>query len=184
MRVRLVTAQNQGVALKMLRDIAEEATIDRLVRQTALDIVGDESCRGKNAKADACQLESIFWAVKNGDPNVQALKRGVKYISDPRYADFFTTPGRLLRQCSKSSRQCAEDCESHATLVAALAGAIGFRSGIRAWGPAGQDYEHAYAVVKFPKHRMVEEIALDTSTEEAFPGWEPPAGRIMTEWIG
>jgi hypothetical protein len=133
-----------------------------------------------------CEIEAVFNAVKTGTPNVPALRNGVRYVSDPRDADYFTGPRALLELCAEGS--CGEDCDSQAALVAALLGSLGFVVGLRAYGYAGaDDYEHVYAVVidnrKNPSASNAKVLGLDTTVPSAVPGWEPPDGKVLTAWI-
>jgi transglutaminase-like putative cysteine protease len=104
------------------------------------------------------------------------------FFGDSRYADQFTGPARMLEECAQGS--CAGDCDDHAALVAALAGAVGFRSGLRAYGPKNKNgYSHVYAVAYVPKRHPTDLVALDTTVPHADVGWQPPKGRVMTAVI-
>lgn len=73
-------------------------------------------------------------------------------------------------------------CDDHAGLICALAGSIGFRMGLRAWGPPNSDeFVHVYAVAAYPKrppHTQI--VGMDTTVDESYVGWEPPKGRVLT----
>lgn len=158
-----------------LRDLTQKSIIDPLVRRTAMQII-----QGCEARDDKCELEAIFNAVKYGDPNVPLLKTGLKYVADPNWYDYFVAPNRMLSECGKGA--CAGDCDDHASLICALAGSIGFKVGLRAWGKANEDdYVHVYAVAALPKrppYTLV--VGLDTTVPESYVGWEPPKGRVLT----
>ncbi len=177
MRLSLVEVATQEAALQQLVTLARKGSVHPLVRDTALQII-----RGCDARDDGCELTAIFDAVKSGDKRIPALRQGLKYVADPNWADFFTAPARLLAQCAKGGGLCAEDCDGHAMLVAALAASVGFKSGLRIWGPKnGSEYVHVYAVTALPKrppHNMV--VGLDTTVKQSYPGWEPPPGRTKT----
>jgi hypothetical protein len=174
---------SQEEALGVLAQMTVDDTVKPIVRDTALAIVDD--CPG-HEEGEECELEALFAAVKDGTPKVKGLHKGLKYMSDPIHRDFYTSPARLLQDCANGP--CAEDCDGHAMLMAALAGSIGYSVGLRAWGPKGsKNYVHIYAVVLLPKDgggkRTV--YGLDTSADvgEATPGWEPPEGRVITAWL-
>lgn len=148
-----------------------------LVRETAFSIISD--CASRD---DECELEAIFNAVKHGDQRVAPLKRGFKYIADPRSTDYFTAPHRSLSACLRGA--CGGDCDDHTALICSLAGAIGFKVGLRAWGEYGEDFSHVYAVAMLSKRNPTRVVGLDTTVEESSVGWEPPRGRVMTAWLG
>lgn len=168
---------SQEATLRALAELAQRATIDPLVRATAIKIVRD--CRSRE---DDCELKAIFNAVKNGDPEVAPLARGFKYINDPRYADYFVSPIDTLRMCLKGV--CGSDCDDHTSLITALAGSIGWKVGLRAWGTQPNAFSHVYAVVAYPKRPPFERaIALDTTVPESRVGWEPPHANVLTAWL-
>lgn len=171
-----VSSQRQALAL--LAQVTRRATTDPLVVTTARMITSD--CP---ARDDACELEAIYEAVKNGDKRVKALRRGVRYVSDPLYADFFQGPARLLKSCGLGA--CAGDCDEHGALCSALAGAVGFRVGLRAWGPKKSNvFEHVYSCAASSKLKPVDDprawLGLDTTVDYARVGWDPPSGRWLT----
>ena len=76
------------------------------------------------------------------------------------------------------------NCDDAACLLMALLGAVGFRVGLRAWGPTGcgGDYTHVYALVGYPKRNPETVIPLDTTVPESSVGWEPPNGEVLNAW--
>lgn len=154
-------------------ELLEESTVDPLVRNTALAIVND--CADND---DECEIHSVYNAVKHGDSKVVGLERGLKYMSDPRWADFFSTPSRTLRQLAAGIN--GEDCDGHAALLCALLGSLGFLTALRVWGKQKGEFTHVYALVGFPKIDPNQWIALDTTVPDATPGWEPPGGHVLT----
>jgi hypothetical protein len=168
--------RNQRVALEQLAKLTQAAMVDPLVRRTANQIVRD--CASRD---DMCELKAIFAAVKTGTQNVPGFERGVRYVSDPLDADYFTAPAQLIRECQAGA--CAEDCDSHAALICALAGTLGFVVGLRAYGEVKNDYEHVYAVALYPKVNGTRTLGLDTTVPDAKVGWEPPQANVLTAWI-
>lgn len=162
----------------MLAELAQRATVDPLIRNTALKIV-----RNCGSREDKCELEAIFRAVKNGDPEVEPLVNGFKYVADPRFADYFESPVDAMTQCLKGA--CGSDCDGHAALNVALAGSLGWKCGLRAYGPSGEKgFSHVYAVAAFPKRPPFKKVtALDTTVDDSFAGWEPPKGNVLTAWL-
>jgi hypothetical protein len=169
---------NQRAALKRLAKLAARGSIDPQVRRAALALTSD--CQDRD---DSCEVEAIFNAVKHGDSRVSALARGLRYVADPKLADFFTGPARLLEMCENGS--CGGDCDDHSALLAGLLGSIGYSVGLRAYasGPSAQ-FSHVYAVVGVPKNSPTKILGLDTTVRESYVGWEPPPGRVATAWIG
>lgn len=175
--VKDVSSQKQALAL--LAQATRRATIQPEIVITARALVDD--CP---ARDDECELQALYEAVKHGDKRVAALKRGVRYVSDPVFADFFQGPRRLLKSCAGGA--CAGDCDEHAALVAALAGALGFRTGLRVWAPPRglNGYEHVYACAAGSKQRPDGDprrwLGMDTTVDYADIGWDPPSGKWLT----
>lgn len=169
-----MNARTQKVALMQLAKMAQRGMEDPSVRAAAKAITSDVPARYARG-----ELSAIYEAVKHGTPKVQGLAKGVRYVSDPINTDYFVGPAKLLAECRAGS--CAEDCDSQAALVAALAGALGIVVGLRAYGsdPRG-DYEHVYAVAWTQADGV---LGLDTTVPSAKVGWEPPSGRYLTAWI-
>ena len=147
-----------------------EAALRFLAKQTAKYIQNPDVIVRARAivqqcpnRDDRCELRAIY----------NTVKRELRYVADPVYTDVYASPGRLLKNCAQGA--CAEDCDGHASLVAALAGAIGFRVALRAYGPPGSEtYSHVYAVVAFPKKNPNRWVGMDTTVKQANVGWEPP----------
>ena len=170
--------KDQREALTILVGLVQKSVDNPLVVSAARKIV--QSCR---AKDDQCELVAIYEAVKNGTSAVRGLKHGLRYVSDPIQTDWFQGADRILKQCEAGI--CAGDCDEAAVLTAALAAAIGFPVGLRIWGHAGRsDYEHIYSCAGFPKLGAPRDprqwLAMDTTVEAAYVGWDPPTGRWAT----
>lgn len=177
LRTTFKVAATQEQALLALAGMVERATIHPAVVRAARQIVSD--CQ---ARDDMCELQAIYDAVKHGDPRVAGLERGVRYTSDARFADQFNSPSRMLAECAEGA--CAGDCDDQAALIASLAGAVGFRTGLRAYGPKnGNGFSHVYAVAYYPKKNPRKTLGLDASVPEARVGWQPPRGRVVTAMI-
>lgn len=176
MRLSVFGVATQQDALKQLAELTQRSTVHPLVRQIAMQITA-----GCQSRDDLCELQAIFDAVKHGDPRVRELRNGVRYVADPRWADFFTAPYRLLKQCAKGA--CAGDCDDHAALIAALAGSLGFVVGLRVWGPKPNEFTHVYAVAGVPKRDPRQCVGLDSTVDESDVGWEPPQGEVLTAWL-
>ena len=166
---------SQKKALEELAKLIEASTVDPLVRNAALAITHDVDSRD-----DEGEVQAIFDAVKSGTEQVAGLSKGLKYMSDPRWADFFTSPARILKQSATHPSLAAGDCDDHAALICALLGSLGFVTGLRAWGRQKGEFTHVYAVVAMPKIGPKEFIGLDTTVEESNVGWEPPKGFVLT----
>lgn len=173
MRVGLFEVSSQKKALEELAKLVESATIDPLVRNAALQITHD--C---DQRDDMCEVQAVFNAVKTGTDAVEGLQDGLRYMSDPRWADFFTAPSRMLKQLASGIN--GGDCDDHAALIAGLLGSLGFVVGLRVWGKKKGEFTHVYAVVGLPKIGPTEFAGLDTTVDESEVGWEPPGGHVLT----
>lgn len=174
---RLLDTRSQQDALSKLAELTQRATIHPLIRNTAIRIIAE--CAGRD---DMCELKAIFRAVKRGDSSIPPLVNGFKYVADPRFADYFASPVDLLNNCLKGA--CAGDCDDHTALVAALAGAVGFKVGLRAWGRDSSGFSHVYPVVAYPKRPPFKRaLGLDTTVPSSSVGWEPPEGNVLTAWL-
>ena len=166
--------QNQTQALRALCKLVQKAVEDPIIVSIARKIA--QSCASRD---DECELVAIYEAVKHGTPLVPGMSKGLRYVSDPIQTDWFQGAVATLKQCQAGA--CAEDCDGHAVLIASLAGALGFSTGLRVWGRAdGQDYEHIYAVAGFPKlsppKDQREWLGMDSTVDDAYVGWDPPKG--------
>ena len=189
MPFREINVRTQEQAAIELFNLVLRSTSTPDVRRAAIKIITD--C---DSRDDMCELKAIYDAVKHGTPYVKGLKNGVKYLtdpdgSDPEGNDYYTSPARLLEMCADGA--CAEDCDGHSVLNAALAMMLGFQVGLRIWKPAGgKYYEHVYAVVGYPKLSPTKAVAMDTTVDEAYVGWEPRDGSVKTialpkqKWAG
>lgn len=174
---RLVNAKDQQASLKLLAELAQRATVNPLVRNTAVKIV--RSC---DSRDDMCELNAVFTALKRGDPGVAPLADGFKYIADPRFADYFESPIDALENCLRGA--CGSDCDGHTGLVIGLLGSLGWKCGARAWGRTSDGFSHVYPVVAFPKRPPFQKVlALDTTVPSSRIGWEPPKGNVLTAWL-
>src|SRR3990167_4718335 len=96
---RVLDLGSQREALVKLGELTRRATVDPYLRNTALKIIRD--CASRD---DSCELDAIYYAVKHGDPEIPALSRGgIKYVADPRYADYFTSPVDTLRNAERGA---------------------------------------------------------------------------------
>lgn len=183
-RLTLKKVRNYSESADALSKLIMKGQLSPKIREWAIQIVRD--CPNRD---DACELTAIFEAVKRGHPTLHGLEGGIAYRSDPQEADYFTGAEYLRGMCERGA--CAGDCDDHTVMVASLAAAIGHTVGLRIWrkDPNSQ-YAHIYAVAlvskKLPIAAAKDEanvMALDTSTEEASPGWQPDYGYVKTYWI-
>lgn len=180
MPFKIVDAATQADSLVLLAEQARSGLTDPRVVKVARQITAKVPARDFMG-----ELRAIYHAVKVGDPRVKPLQFGLRYVADPVVADYFSAPGALLDECEDGA--CSGDCDEAAALTSALAGAIGFRTGVRAYGrSADQDaeYDHVYAIVAGPDKNAPEKwIGMDTTVEEAEVGWEPPPGHVLSAEI-
>lgn len=77
----------------------------------------------------------------------------------------------------------AGDCDDHAVLIAALLEAIGYQTRFKTVGVAGEyEFTHVYAEALNPDTGQW--TALDTTVDDAYPGWQPPDITRAKEWKG
>lgn len=110
MRLAKMEVRTQADALRVLAELTLAGSLDPYVRAAALRLTNHLP-----NKDEMGEIEAIFNAVKYGDPRIPGLERGVRYVSDGRWADHFTAPKRLLQMCRDG--MCAEDCLPSETLV-------------------------------------------------------------------
>lgn len=175
------TVEGQRAALRKIAEMIARGTTDPTVRSVAHAITSE--CE---ARDDLCELEAIFEAVRDGTDKVAALRHGMRYVADPRTADFFTGAREMLRRCEAGA--CAGDCDDSTILVASLCGALGFKVGARAWGAAGsEEFTHVYPVAAVPKKgpwpKNYAGHGLDTTVSYSRVGWEPKRGHVLTFWV-
>lgn len=176
-RATISDVPTQEAALRALAELVERAELDPTVMRAAKQIT--KNC---DARDDMAELQAIYEAVKHGSPLVPGLSNGIRYLSDARGADQFISPVRMLQECRQGA--CAGDCDDHAAMVCALCAAIGFRVGLRAYGPKNaKGYSHVYAVAYTPKRYWTKTQGMDTTVPYARVGWQPPKGRVMTAII-
>ena len=181
---RLFDAGTQENALQKMHEVAQRAAIHPDTVTVAKQITHE--CESRE---DLCEVSAIFEAVKSGNANVPAFHNGMKYMRDPRFADYFTSPVDMLRNCTQDA--CAGDCDDHAMMIVALLAALGWKVGLRAYGTERNAYSHVYAVVAFPKipiqqgERLVwtRVLGLDTTVPRSSVGWEPPRANVLTSWL-
>lgn len=182
--VRYVDAESQENALRILADLAQGASVDPLVRNTAVRIVTPVLVAGaaRTPTTDKRELDAVFDTVKYGNPDIAPFVSGLRYVADSRFADYFESPIDVINNCVRGA--CASDCDGHAALIAALLGSIGWKVGLRAYGVPGRGFSHVYAVVAFPKKPPCTKVlGLDTTVPESSVGWEPPKGDVLTAWL-
>lgn len=180
---KVIDAKDQRTALETLAQLALKDTLNPDIRNAALAMT-----RGCKSRDDLCELQAIYDAVKHGTSDVAGLEDGLRYVADPRWSDYFVAPSRTLDNCERGS--CGGDCDDHAGLIAALAGSIGFKVGLRAWGEkqggvlSKPEYTHVYAVIALPKRGpFTKVVGMDTTVPTADVGWEPPGGDVLTAWL-
>ena len=179
----VIDVRTQRTALQKILGLIEKGSIDPDVRRVAQRITAD--CPGKD---DLCELQAIFDAVKHGTDAVPFLRKGFKYVADPRAADFYVGAKRILSELSQGGMN-GGDCDDHTILVGSLCASIGFKVGARAWGsnPSRDVYQHVYCVVAVPKKGPWPERytghGMDTTVEQSRVGWEPPKRRALTMWL-
>ena len=180
---RFVEVSSQEAALEEIAELIRKGALEQEVIRAAKTITRD--CTPRD---DLCELKAIFDAVKYGDARLPWLKKGMRYVADPRSTDTYHSATAMIASCKAGA--CAGDCDDSTILVGSLAAALGFMVGARAWGQGKNqdgDYQHVYAVAAVPKSgpwpRGYLGHGLDTTVPASEVGWEPPGGHIMTAWV-
>ena len=176
-----------------MADMVQKGSIDPLVRTVTIQVIRAAGCGDRD---DDCELNAVYDAVKHGSPSVPALANGFLYVNDPRYADYFTAAPDSLKACLKGA--CGGDCDDASILIGSMLASVGWRVGMRGWGPPdGEGMIHVYPVVAYPKRGNPEAanglsgvpmysraVALDVTVHEAYVGWEPPeTPNTLSAWI-
>lgn len=105
-----------------------------------------------------------------------AMRRDVRYTSDPVGADLFVHPKRTLKHR-------AGDCDDFASLGCAALMAIGIRCRFKVIRTKNSEsWDHIYLMAGTPKGRPERWISLDASVPVA-PGWEVPAKHVAASRV-
>ncbi len=133
--------------LRIANDGSKDPSIIELARGITRDLPN---------KDYVAELEAIFlW-----------VKKHVRYVRDPWGLETLATPKHTALVSGVG------DCDEHATLIAALARAIGHRAGFRCvQTPGSYGFSHVYALVG-PGNNDVW-YAADTTAARASFGWDP-----------
>lgn len=135
-----------------------------MLRDLALEVVNGTKQHGKESEDQV--VSRVFWWVKNN----------VEYRQDPSDYDMYMAAGRTVASGGS-------DCDDHTILNAALLNSIGFKTGAKVISPDGANW-HIYAVVGvYPFYRPSKIIALDTTQDASFPGWEPPTDQRKISYL-
>jgi len=111
------------------------------------------------------------------------MRKNVKYNLDPAGLEYVPTPWYTLLVSGY------EDCDGHATAIAALAMALGHRAAFRTVKGDKRrkdQWSHVYAVIGIPqKGGKTEWLTADSTQKEAYLGWNPPEGKLngMKTWV-
>jgi transglutaminase-like putative cysteine protease len=178
---QILDVAQQRDALKVIAKLIEKGSSAPRIVRAARIITRD--CPDRD---DLCELETIFRAVKEGHGGVPGLERGYRYIADPRSVDYYQGAERILAEAEGGA--AAGDCDEHTILVASLCAAAGFKVGARAYAkPRERNFSHVYAVAAVPKSgpwpKGYGGHGMDTTVAEAFAGWQPESGRVLTYWL-
>ena len=141
--------------------------------------MGREGARSPNIRALALH---IVRGVANRDypAQIRAIYEWVR-----QYIAFRGEHAETLQSPELTVRLAAGDCDCQATLLAALLGSIGFKTRFVtvAGDPAEPDeFSHVYLEVK--DRQSGQWVPLDTTEQNAVPGWAPTKVTRRKEWAG
>lgn len=108
------------------------------------------------------------------------VKKHVRYVLDPRGMEMVQDPRHVIFV------EGQEDCDGHATTIAAIALALGHGAAFKtvAVDPDRPDeFSHVYPLIGIQKGMGEEWIAADTTQKSGYFGWEPPASRITKQKV-
>ncbi|HUI23377.1 MAG TPA: hypothetical protein VLY82_03180 [Nitrososphaerales archaeon] len=188
--LRFEEVKDQKQALMLVAQMIRKGSVNPQIIRAARAIT--INCEPRDELAE---LRAIYQAVKTGDESVEWLAYGMRYVSDPHPWDTFSEASAIVEDCKAGA--CAGDCDDSSILIGSLACALGFPTGVRAWGPGSRgDYQHVYCVAATPKSgpwpRDYYGHGLDTTVPRFRMGQEPgegpigkgPAfGHFMTAWV-
>jgi len=118
------------------------------------------------------EVQALYWWVRDN----------VRYVQDPRTTEWVTDPYTTIFVTGVG------DCDDHATVMAALGLALGHGAGFRtvAADPVRpEEFSHVYAMIGIRERNEGFWVSVDTTTREAFPGWDPPESRVFAikDWV-
>lgn len=146
-----------AVTIRLMRGAVMWGSVDPGIRELALWITRDVANRDSEG-----EIAAIYdW-----------VKRNIKFRGE--YDEVVQRPDVTLRFQ-------AGDCDDHSVLIAALLGSIGYPSRFSTVAIRGEkDLTHVYAEIQDPKTGQWK--AMDSTVDQASPGWEPPDITRKFEW--
>lgn len=146
---------------------------DPITRPMAIQMLREAGCP---ARDDKCDVEAIFWGVKNR----------FRYTPDIRDLDTFQTLRRSWLMGGGSpdgdlskGGVWVGDCDDICIILISLGVSIGFRCAAKVISPNGREFVHIYAAMEVPRTPSRTEkkrwIWLDPTVVSAYPGWQPPS---------
>lgn len=150
---------DQGIAvtIAVMRMAAHEGARDPQIRELALKIVAGVPNNDREG-----EISAIYHWVKGN-----IAFRG-------EHDETVQMPGVTLRFEGA-------DCDCHAVLLNALLGSLGYVTDFKTVAAPGEkDFSHVYALVL--DDSTGQWTALDTTVDEATPGWEPPRIGRSRQW--
>lgn len=157
-RVAQIGTGSRGTVetLRVMAQLARDGARDPRVVSVARAIVRDLPSKDRPG-----ELRALFGYVK----------KHVRYVQDPHGLEWVQTPFRTLLVDGGG------DCDDHATLVVALALALGHAGAfrvVRADRAHPGEFTHVYPLVGYRRGDKTLWWAADTTQRESVLGWEPP----------
>jgi len=171
--------RNDDERIHLIRNLIFESIKDPLVLWVARSI--SSNCPSRD---EWCELSAIYNAVKNGpipipiyDENKRRVTRvikspGLRFVEDTHLIDNYPSAGKILEWLAQGVN--GEDCDGHVILIASLAMALGYQTGVVIASKDGRIYVHIFPVIGVPKLSPEEWIPMDTTVPQATVGWWPP----------
>lgn len=138
--------------LRLMVDLAHTYKTDINIRTLAVQLV--EPCPEKDRAAELRALQRF-------------CRDSIRYVSDVDNVETLQTPIQTLQVR-------AGDCDDKATLLAALAGSVGFPTRFCAIGVNGEDFSHVMAQARLGAGW----VNCETIIPEADIGWWPPDATV------
>lgn len=156
--------------IQIMADLAQKAAKDPAFVLGAQEIIRGANLRPKDFKGE---LETLFnWVATH-----------IRYTMDPRSLEWVQAPFYTMHV------RRAGDCDDEATLLCALAGALGHGWGFRAYraDPARRnEFSHVVARLAYRGPRGAEWLTADvTNLADQRLGWDPNPNRYFSfkDWI-
>jgi hypothetical protein len=148
--------------VRVMHRFANKGKTDLTVQKIVDSIIAKTGCKNRDYQ---CKAQALYDFVKSY----------IRFERDPFGVEMVQEPLVTLKRK-------AGDCDDHATLIAAMFGAIGYPYSfktIKADRRRPSEFSHIYTIINIPGKGWV---GADTSVDPAYLGWEPPGHHPSKVW--